>query len=164
LLPLLRPVCLSDVVDLHRNCFPEQPLERTEDYLRWCVAQVARGRMARLVAEVEGQVVGNGQLSIRRGKGEIGSLVVAPSYQQRGIGGALLGALVDEARRRGLVEVEIAANAAAPWIRAWYERRGFSFVEERTLPRDERVAVLRMVLPPRERGAEARRSQGAKDC
>jgi GNAT superfamily N-acetyltransferase len=164
LLPLLRPVRLSDVVDLHRNCFPKQPLERTQDYLRWCVAQVAAGRMVRLVAEVGGQVVGNGQLSIHRGKGEIGSLVVAPSYRRQGIGGALLGALLDEARGRGLLEVEIAADVAAPWLRAWYERRGFSFVEERTLPRDERVAVLRTTLSPKERDAEAQRGQATKDC
>ena len=164
MLPLLRPICLSDVVDLHRNCFPEQPLERTQDYLRWCMVQAAKGRVVRLVAEVGGQVVGNGQLSIHRGKGEIGSLVVAPSYRRQGVGGALLEALIDEARRRGLGQVEIAANTAAPWLRAWYERRGFSFVEERMLPQDERVALLRMTLSPRGRNAEVQWGQAAEDC
>jgi ribosomal protein S18 acetylase RimI-like enzyme len=117
-----------------------------EAYLRWCVAQAEKGRMVRLVAEVEGQAVGNGQLSILRDKGEIGSLIVAAGYRRQGIGNALLDALIDAARERGLSEVEISADATVPWVRAWYERRGFSFVEERVLSGGERIAVLRMEL------------------
>ena len=110
--------------------------------------------MVRLVAEVGGQVVGNGQLTIHHRKGEIGSLVVAPSHRRRGIGNALLLALIAEARERGLREVELAVGVAPPWVRAWYERRGFRFVRERVLPGDERVAVLRMVLSSRQGNAQ----------
>jgi ribosomal protein S18 acetylase RimI-like enzyme len=115
------------------------------------------GRMVRLVAEVGGQVVGNGQLSIHRRKGEIGSLIVVPSHRRRGIGNALLLALIAEARERGLSEVELAVGMTPPWVRAWYERRRFVFVEERVLPGDERVAVLRMALSSTEGSAETQR-------
>jgi len=100
--------------------------------------------MVRLVVELDGQVVANGQLTLGRHTGEIGSLVVAPSCRRRGIGRVLLDALIERARRRGVRVLEIAARADASWVRAWYERQGFVLVEERVLPRDERVVLLRM--------------------
>ena len=60
----LRPAHLSDAADLHGNCFPEQSQEDVQSYLRWCLAQVEKGRLARLVAEVDGCVVGSGQFSV----------------------------------------------------------------------------------------------------
>jgi hypothetical protein len=38
------------------------------------------------------------------------------------------------------------AHEDKPWIAAWYRRLGFSCEGRRTLPRDERVLVLRMSL------------------
>ena len=74
---VLRPVRLSDAEDLQRHCLPEQPLADVQRYLQWCLAQIEKGRMVRLVAEVDGQVIGGGQLTIHRCDAEIGSLVVA---------------------------------------------------------------------------------------
>ena len=140
----LRPVQPSDVSDLRKNCFPDLSLSVVLDYVRWCLLQMDKGRMLRLVVEADGQVVANGQLTIRRSWGEIGSLIVAPRYRRQGIGKALLGALVKEAHKRQVHTLEILADPAVPWLQAWYQEHGFSYCGAKILPRDERVAVLRM--------------------
>jgi N-acetylglutamate synthase-like GNAT family acetyltransferase len=145
-LPLLRPARLADASDLHRNCFSGQSLAEVQDYLRWCLAQADKGRMVRLVVQIEGNVVANGQLTIMGRQGEIGSLIVAPEYRRQGIGQALLQALIHQAREQGLCTLEIWARADVSWLRSWYERRGFTFLGERMLPREGRTAVLRMTL------------------
>ncbi len=146
---VIRSVRLVDAPDLQRNCFPEQSLIEVEHYLAWCLAQADKGSTVRLVSEVGGEVVANGQLSIRHRVGEIGSLIVAPAHRRRGLGSALLDALLAKAAQRGLTAVEIMADTGEPWVRAWYERRGFLFVEERTLPRGERLAYMWLKLSER---------------
>ena len=136
----IRPARLPDAADLHGNCFPEQSAEDVRDYLCWCLTQAEKGRLARLVAEVDECVVGSGQLTIFRRVGEIGSLVVAPAYRRRGIGTALLGALIDVAKHL-VDEIEIGADVGAPWLRAWYERQGFTFAETRAQLYSKQVAV-----------------------
>jgi N-acetylglutamate synthase-like GNAT family acetyltransferase len=144
----LRPAHLSDAVDLQRNWFPDQSPEGVQSYLQDCRTQVGRGHRVHLVAEIDGRVVGIGQLTTGRRVGEISSLVVASAHRRRGIGTALLTALIDEAKRRRLDEVEIAADAKTPWIRAWYERQGFVFAETQVLPSSVQLAVLRMKIAP----------------
>jgi ribosomal protein S18 acetylase RimI-like enzyme len=143
----LRPAELADAAGLQCNCFPEQSLAEVKEYLRWCLKQAEKGRMVRLVAELDGQVVASGQLAIHRREGEIGSLVVAPACRRRGIGAALLRALIAEAGARQVLALEIAARSDVCWLRAWYRRLGFVPCEERVLPGDERVTVLRRPLP-----------------
>jgi ribosomal protein S18 acetylase RimI-like enzyme len=143
---VIRPVRQSDAADLQRNCFPDQSLSAVEDYVTWCLAQANKERMVRLVTEVDGEIVASGQLAIHQREGEIGSLQVAPRYRKRGLGNALLGALLHEARIRDLHVVEIMADASVPWLRAWYERRGFVYQGERALARRERVAYMRLTL------------------
>lgn len=140
---IIRPVCLSDAADLQRNCFSGQSLQAVEDYLAWCLVQSDNGRLVRLAVEWEGEVIASGQLAIRHREGEIGSLQVAPAHRRKGIGDALLDALMQEARERGLCAVEIMADAEVAWLRVWYERRGFVYQDERCLARGERVAYLR---------------------
>ena len=65
------------------------------------------------------------------------------------IAAALLRALMQEARERGLKAVEIMADADVFWLRAWYERRGFLYQDERCLARGERVAYLRWTATER---------------
>jgi ribosomal protein S18 acetylase RimI-like enzyme len=142
----LRPARLTDAFSLYRNCFPEQSLKEVQDHLRWCVAQQAKGRVVRLVAEADGKVVANGQLAILHDRGEIGSLVVAAPYRRRGLGTALVQALVAEGRRRQVHTLEISARADAPWIEAWYRRLGFVHHKTHDYPGKEYVTILRMAL------------------
>jgi len=142
----LHPARLTDAFDLCRNCFPEQSLNEVKDYLRWCINQQAKGRMVRLVAETDSQVVANGQLTILHDRGEIGSLVVAAPCRRRGIGTALVQALIEKAREHNVHTLEISARADMPWIQAWYRRLGFVFQGNHTFPDQEQVVMLQMVL------------------
>jgi GNAT superfamily N-acetyltransferase len=126
---IIRPARLDDAEALHRNCYPEHSLDDVREYLGWCVRQAGRGWIVRLVAEVDDQAVGNAQLTVWKQGGEIGSLVVAPGYRQRGLARRLVTALMEEADRRGLESLEIAASARQPAIVAFYEGLGFARVE-----------------------------------
>lgn len=67
-----------------------------------------------------GRPVGCGRLLA---DGHIGRLAVLPGYRGRGVGTALLAALVGEARRRGLARVFLHAQVAAV---GFYARHGFT--------------------------------------
>jgi N-acetylglutamate synthase-like GNAT family acetyltransferase len=97
------------------------------------------------VVERQGQAVASGQLALRSDAGEIGSLIVAPACRRQGMGTALVRALLAQARQRQVRALEISANVDLPWIRAWYERLGFTYQREHEFP-DERVALLTMDL------------------
>lgn len=150
---VLRSLHLSDAEDLQRHCFPDQPLADVRDYLCWCLAQIDKGRMVRLVAEANGQVIGSGQLTIHRSAAEIGSLVVAPCWRRQGIGTALLKALIDSAQAHGVQALELRASVYQPWLQRWYAGLGFLPDGERTLSGNERVVAMRRLLnsPPAER-------------
>jgi ribosomal protein S18 acetylase RimI-like enzyme len=141
----VRQLNATDAPDLHYNCFPDQSLPEVKDYVGWCLREQAHGRLVCLVAELEGQAIASGQLALHCGNGEIGSLIVAPSQRRKGIGTALVRALIAQARQRDVRTLEISADVESPWIRAWYERLGFTYQREHVFP-DERVALLTIDL------------------
>jgi ribosomal protein S18 acetylase RimI-like enzyme len=128
---IIRPARLEDAGDLHRACYPEASLGDVQDYLAWCLAQERKGRILRLVAEVDGRAAGNAQLTVWGNVGEIGSLVVAEEHRRRGLARQLIAALVDEARRRELDSVEMAVHRSQPAILAFYRSLGFEIVDEK---------------------------------
>ncbi len=150
---IIRLAHLDDAEALHQTCYPEYRLEDVRDYLAWCLRQAEKGRIVRLVAEVEGQAVGNAQLTIWGKDAEIGSLVVAESFRRRGLARRLLIKLIVEAKRRGLVVLEISAAESQPAIVAFYQRLGFCRTTQSTsqggkkeLSHPEPVVLLRMLL------------------
>jgi putative acetyltransferase len=74
------------------------------------------------VAEEEARIVGFGELEEG---GRIDRFYVAADSQGRGVGRALLGAIVDEARRRGMEGLVVEASITA---RPFFERQGFGVV------------------------------------
>ena len=126
---LIRPARLEDAVALQRHCYPGASLEDVEDYLAWCLRRTPRGHILRLVAEVDGQAVGNAQLTVWESRGEIGSIVVGEGYRRRGLARRLITALVAEARRRGLPALEIAVRQDQPAIQDFYRGLGFEPLE-----------------------------------
>lgn len=122
---LIRPARLEDAEALQRYCYPDASVDEVRDYLAWCLRQAGKGRIVRLVAEVEGQAVGNVQLTVWGREGEVGSLVVAEAFRRQGLARRLLAELVDEARRRGLEALELCATGQEPAILAFYQRLGF---------------------------------------
>ena len=61
---IIRPATLEDAEALHRHCYTDSSLDDVRDYLAWCLRQAQKGKIARLVAEVNGQAVGNAQLTV----------------------------------------------------------------------------------------------------
>ena len=83
-----------------------------------------------LVAEVEGRVIGFVTLSAgRHWSGEtdasIGELVVAPEAEGRGVGAALVEAVVEHARAAGYARISVSTGAANARALRLYRRLGF---------------------------------------
>ena len=125
---IIRPARLDDAGALQRHCYPEHTLDDVQDYLAWCLRQAEKGWIVRLVAQVDGQAVGNVQLTVWGQAGEIGSLVVGEGYRQHGLAAQLLTELIAEAKRRELVALEISVSARQPAILSFYEKLGFQQV------------------------------------
>lgn len=84
-----------------------------------------------LVAEEGGDLLGYVWARFVLDEGDIGNIAVAPGSRRRGIGAALLAALLEEAARRqaAVVQLEVReSNLAARWL---YEKNGFETVGKR---------------------------------
>ena len=98
-----------------------------------------------LVAEVDGRVVGIGSLlDMSPTLVEVRSLAVLPAYRNLGVGGVLVGGLVERARQRGIPTV-FALTRAVPF----FERLGFVVTATERFP--EKVWKDCVVCPLRER-------------
>lgn len=136
---------------LHRYCYHEADPADVRDYLAWCLHPSRKDRIVRLVAEANGEAVGNAQLTRWAQTGEIGSLVVAPAFRRQGLAQRLISELIDEARRRGLFAVEISVSEHHPAVLAFYQELGFREIQGRkkgpshSVP-PEPIVHLRMLL------------------
>lgn len=124
----IRPARLEDAEALQRCCYADAALEDVRDYLAWCLRQGEKGRIVRLVAEVDGQVVANAQLTVWGNRGEIGSLVVARAFRRRGLARQLVTALIAQGRRQGLAGLEISARRDQAHVLEFYRQMGFEAV------------------------------------
>lgn len=111
---------------LHRRsraaAMPWLPVLHDEASTRWWVEHVVLADQDVVVAEVGGAAVGFSAVA----GGWLEHLYVAPQAQGRGVGSALLAAVLD--RCGGSIDLRVfARNAAA---REFYERRGFVLVGE----------------------------------
>lgn len=89
------------------------------------------GEALHLVAVRDGAVVGTCRLLFEGPTAKLGRLVVEADARGRGLGGAIVGAAVGEARRAGARRVALNAQAAAMglYARAGFEPRGERFEE-----------------------------------
>jgi len=84
-----------------------------------------------VICEYNGRIVGTGAMHVLWADlGEIRALVVAGPWQGRGIGTAIVRALLEEARALGLEKV-----FAFTYRPGFFERLGFYMVDKETLPR-----------------------------
>ena len=105
--------------------------DKLEAYAGW-VAAHAETHLP-FVAEIDGFVVGAAWLlvaervpgngSLDRRYGDIQSVMVREEYRNRGVGGALMAAILTEARTRGLLHVTVHSGRRAV---EFYLRNGFS--------------------------------------
>jgi GNAT superfamily N-acetyltransferase len=93
------------------------------------------------VAEEGASLVGFALSSPLDGGLHLDELDVLPSAGRRGIGTALVHAVVEHARRRGFPHVTLSTLASVPWNAPWYARLGF-----RALAACELTPVLAALL------------------
>jgi ribosomal protein S18 acetylase RimI-like enzyme len=121
----IRSARLTDAEALHQYCYPEATLQDIRDYLAWCLRQGEKGRIIRLVAEVDGQAVGNAQLTVWGQTGEVGSLIIGRDFRRQGLARRLLTDLIDQAQSLGLAALDLEVSENQPAILAFYQRLGF---------------------------------------
>lgn len=153
----LRKAVPADVPDIYRlvNEYATQGI-----MLRRSVLQLYQHlREFTVACDDDGQVVGTGALALLwHDLAEVRSLAVAPDWHGRGVGRALVEALVAEAEALGLARV-----FALTYQQAFFERLGFHVVKKETLPQKvwtdcvvcpkfhacDEIAVIRRLREPR---------------
>jgi predicted GNAT family N-acyltransferase len=80
-----------------------------------------------LATDANGSAIGTGRLLA---DGAIGRIAILAAHRGRGLGRAIMEALITEARRRGLTETYLTAQTQA---RAFYEKLGFAVAGEEFL-------------------------------
>lgn len=100
-----------------------------------------------------GEVVAYAGLLAPRGsgQGDIQTIAVDPGRRGAGLGRALMHALIDEARRRGAVELFLEVRADNPVARTLYESLGFAEIGVRRgyyQPDGVDAVVMRLDVPP----------------
>jgi len=83
-----------------------------------------------LVAVQDGSLVGFAHLTGPDGRAHLEQLSVLPSYGRRGIGAALVRAVMEEARWGGHDVLSLCTFADVPWNGPFYRSLGFVEVEE----------------------------------
>jgi len=147
----IRPVRLSDIADLHKNCWPE----RSPDAIYRFISRIrqtalsGRGLGVVIVGERE-EVIGYGQFVMWPRCGEISDLIIAPAYRGRGLGTTLIQYLTRTAREMHADCVDIGAALSNPSAITLYRRLGFrdSYRDKMNLGNgDEEVIYLRIKFP-----------------
>jgi ribosomal protein S18 acetylase RimI-like enzyme len=146
----LRPAEARDAVDLHHSCWPDRSLPGIQDFVTRCICDITeRERGCVLVAEVEGQAVAFGLLTIWPDVGEISDLIVADQWRGHGIGTKLIETMIDAAQSTEVQFLEIGVMRRNTRARKLYERLGFKlhrsahFYENGTLePVDYLIQVI----------------------
>lgn len=75
-----------------------------------------------VLARVDGRAVGTGRISVTDGRGRIGRMAVLRDWRGRGVGRAILEALMAAGREMGAVRFVLSAQCHAV---PFYERSGF---------------------------------------
>lgn len=107
----------------------ERPAPTLEEELQFIRAHTEAPRSTLLVATVDGEIAGligfvARQLPQEQHVGAFG-VSVDRRYRGRGLGSALIAALLEWAKRAGITRVELEAFAVNPRAVALYERLGF---------------------------------------
>ena len=103
-----------------------------------------------LVAEQDGMITGYGGLAEAGGQADVLTLAVAEDRWGRGIGGALLDGLLEEAARRRCTEVFLEVRVDNERAQRLYRRRGFTGIGVRRgyyQPSNTDALVMRLAAP-----------------
>ena len=134
---IVRPVRLSDVPDLQKNCFSMNTLEQVQSRIEVNIQEAEEQKGLQLVAEVDGVVVGTGGMKrhshpLESHRAELVDLVVHGDYRQRGIARRLVEGCCTHAASLGAEILETSCRGGTPAEKV-YPRLGF--MEWGRLPR-----------------------------
>lgn len=146
---------LDAVIELEHAAFAEEAWTR-----QMLIGELDQQPASRyyLVAQLDGQVVGYAGLLGAGWQGDVLTLAVARLHWGRGIGSALLEALLAEAARRGCAEVFLEVRTDNVRAQQLYARHEFSQIGIRRgyyQPSGADAVVMRRALTPGKAGAGA---------
>jgi len=81
--------------------------------------------------DVPGSIMGYAVVWFAGPEGELGDLAVAPEWRRRGVGSALVSAVLEEANGRGATELYLEVRESNDGARQLYEVHGFEVVNRR---------------------------------
>ncbi len=122
---LFHPLDFSHVAQLWESCWPDTSIMDAHNFLADVLRRQMGGHAWALVAYVEGQLVGFGQLAQWGRRGEIADLIIRPEWRDQGIGTALINRLIQIAREQGFTEIEIGVAESNIRALGLYLRLGF---------------------------------------
>jgi RimJ/RimL family protein N-acetyltransferase len=128
---------LDDLVELMNSLIEENAYivvnekvtrDGEADWLGRYLVEIEKGKRICVAAEVDGRLVGNSEVTVKRGAqshvGELG-IVIKSDYRDAGIGTEMMGILVDKSRKRGLKLLVLRLFAENDRARHVYEKLGF---------------------------------------
>ena len=133
---MIRPIRRGDAANLQANCFSGNTLEEVRQQIESLLDDLAGGHTLRLVAEVDGTVVGSADLvrethRLKRHRAEWAGVVVCGPYQGRGIARALLQETLRQAASWGIELLMVGARGGTPAEEVY---RHLGFREHSRLP------------------------------
>lgn len=127
---IIRPVVITDAVQLQAHCFSAASVEQVQDAIRATLEATANGKEYQLVAEVAGVVIGAVTLireahRLRAHRAGVFGLVVHPAYQHQGIARQLVDELALHGQALGIEILEIGCRGGTEAEQV-YRRLGFT--------------------------------------
>jgi GNAT superfamily N-acetyltransferase len=113
---LVRPACVEDAVDIHRNCFSGNTIEQTVAMVEEAVAAKGRGESVMLVGvRDDGEVVGTCTVTrlqhrMCRHRADVGGFVITPTAQGTGLARKIVEAACRHAASWGCTILEISCR------------------------------------------------------
>ncbi len=160
---LIEEVFRGELDPLGRRMVREMRVMGKAGWVGWGLSRLLLPPAARpqgFVWEEDGRVVGNASLLAVTGFPErwvLANVAVSPAHRRRGIGGHMVEAAIDLARRRGAIALYLQVERDNPAAQLLYQRLGFEQLTTRTSWRRppgsaRELASPRSVIRPRRRG------------
>lgn len=122
---LLQSEHLCGAAELERLCFSDP---WSEDALGILTRSGAFGAVA---LTEDGQVIGYGGMLTVLDEGQITNIAVHPSHRRKGVGRALLSALLDHAKKQGVLQFSLEVRASNVSAQSLYLQQGFQIAGTR---------------------------------
>jgi len=126
----VRTAKLEDAPSLQRNCLSANTLDEVKSFLKKDAEEMEKGSKVRLVAEVNGEVVGNLEVHFSRHplrfhNVDISTVVVNPIFRRKGIATKMIEAALKIAKERKMEIVKIEVEAKNTPAVKLYLKAGF---------------------------------------